>query len=105
MARHGERAPTDCRPIVQKAGRRPTQPLYGTAADKSKEGDVDTQKIYLLCVWSEGGSGARHPSPRVILEEPRTGRQWGFSTPRRLATFLESDRLPKPPAQRADDAE
>ena len=64
---------------------------------------MDTQRIYLLCIWSDGGSEARRPSRRVILEEPRTGRQWGFSTPGRLATFLESDCLTEPTPQHADD--
>jgi hypothetical protein len=82
----------------------PTQPLYETAPDKSKEGDVDKQRIYLLCIWSEGGSEARRPSPRVILEEPRTGRQWGFATPGRLASFLESAGLSESAAQPASDA-
>ena len=56
---------------------------------------MDTQRIYLLCIWSEGGSEAACPPLRVVLEEPRTGRQWGFSDPARLADFLESEQLPE----------
>lgn len=66
---------------------------------------MDTQRIYLLCIWSEGGSEAGCPPLRVVLEEPSTGRRWGFSDPGGLAAFLESEQLtesrPPGPAETA----
>jgi hypothetical protein len=41
----------------------------------------------------------------MILEEPRTGKQWGFSDPERLAAFLDSDGLGDAPLVGPADAQ
>jgi hypothetical protein len=48
------------------------------------------ETIYLLCVWIETqDDDDGEPQWRAMLEEPRTGNQWGFSMPGALVSFLE----------------
>jgi len=57
---------------------------------------MSDQKIYLLCVWTEGQTDERRAAAnpwRAVLEEPRTGKQWGFSEPKALVAFLKRERM------------
>ncbi len=52
---------------------------------------MNTHRVYLLRIWTEAreelGSGS---SWRATLEEPRTGKRWGFTEPAALVAFLEA---------------
>jgi hypothetical protein len=50
---------------------------------------MHSQRIYLLSAWREPAPSREEGLCRVVLEEPRTGRHWGFSDPYQLAAFLE----------------
>ncbi len=47
-------------------------------------------RIYLLYVWTEQREGQDEPALlRIALEEPHTGRRWGFSSVEDLVEFVE----------------
>ncbi len=51
---------------------------------------MDHHHIYLLHVWTEKREDRTRPVLlRVTLEEPHTGRRWGFNEIRGLVNFLE----------------
>lgn len=50
---------------------------------------MSEETIYLLCVWTETQDDDGEPQWRAMLEEPRTGKQWGFSEPEAMVAFLE----------------
>lgn len=56
---------------------------------------MSQETIYLLCVWTEmQDDDDGELQWRAMLEEPRTGSQWGFTTPGALVTFLEDKDRP-----------
>ncbi len=48
---------------------------------------MNAYHIYVLYVWIEEGDETG--SWRALLEEPGTGKRWGFTDPHNLAIFLE----------------
>ena len=52
---------------------------------------MNAHRIYLLRIWAEAREGVSDmASWRMTLEEPHTGRRWGFTEPKALVAFLEA---------------
>lgn len=53
---------------------------------------METGRIYMLRVWTEEREERDAPAPwRATLEDPRSGRRWGFTDPEALVAFLAEE--------------